>query len=153
MLAIKLKQIGKKHQKSFRVVVAEKRSKVRGNYVEDLGFWNPREKKMSVNKERALYWIGVGATPTDTVHNVLVKTGVIDAPKKAVHDVNAHNKALTDKVKKAEEAKQAAEEAKKAAAEAKAEAEKKAAEPETTAEAITEETPAEAETTEEAPTE
>lgn len=85
MLAIKLKRIGKKHQASFRVVVAEKRSKVKGNFVEDLGWVNPRTDDTKVNAERVSYWLGVGAQPTDTVWNLLVKAGVAKGKKIAVH--------------------------------------------------------------------
>lgn len=110
MLAIKLNRIGKKHQPTFRIVVAEKRSKMGGNYVEDLGFWNPRDKTQSVNKDRALYWISVGAQPTDTVHNILVKNLVIKGKKKSSHDIKAHTEAL-DAPRKAAEAAAIAKEA------------------------------------------
>lgn len=86
MLAIKLRKIGKKHQASFRIVVAEKRSKLQGRYVEDLGWMNPRaEDGVEINKERALYWIQQGAKPTDTVYNLLVSKGVVAGAKKPVH--------------------------------------------------------------------
>lgn len=85
MLAIKLKRIGKKHQPSFRVVVMEKRSKLGGRYIEDLGWLNPKTDETSVKKERVSYWMKNGAKPTDTVHNLLVKTGTITGPKKPVH--------------------------------------------------------------------
>lgn len=156
MLAIKLNRIGKKHQPTFRIVVAEKRSKMGGKYVEDLGFWNPRDKAHSVNKERAAYWLSVGAQPTDTVHNILVKDQVIKGKKKSSHDIRAHQEALDAPRKAAEAAAKAKAEAEaKAAEEAKAakaaEAEAAAAAKEAAAEAV-EETPAAA-ATEEAPTE
>ena len=85
MLAIKLKRIGKKHQASFRVVVAEKRSKLRGSFIEDLGWANPRTDERNVNAERANYWLKVGAQPTATAWNLLVKEGVVRGKKIAVH--------------------------------------------------------------------
>lgn len=85
MLAIKLKRIGKKHQPSFRVVVTEKRSKLDGRYVEDLGWLNPANGEAKIEKERAVYWIKNGAQPTETVHNLLVKSKVITGPKIPVH--------------------------------------------------------------------
>ncbi|MBI5733078.1 30S ribosomal protein S16 [Candidatus Jorgensenbacteria bacterium] len=85
MLAIKLKRVGKKHQASFRVVVMEKRSKLQGRFIEDLGWWDPRADKGSVNPERAKYWISVGAHPTPSMHNLLVKTGVLNTKKIPVH--------------------------------------------------------------------
>lgn len=84
MLAIKLKRIGKKKQTSFRVIVSEKRSKLNGRYVEDLGFWNPHTNKASLNKERATYWLEHGAEATPTVHNLFVKREVVKGEKIAV---------------------------------------------------------------------
>ncbi len=81
MLAIKLQRVGKKHQPSFRVVVAEKKSNMAGPPVEDLGSYSVMTKKAHLNAERVKYWIGVGAQPTVTVHNLLVKERIIDAPK------------------------------------------------------------------------
>lgn len=85
MLAIKLKRIGKKHQASFRVIVAEKRSKLQGRFVEDLGWFNPRSDEFNLDKERAAHWLKVGAAPTASVHNLLIKNGVIQGKKISVH--------------------------------------------------------------------
>ena len=85
MLAIKFKRIGKKHQGSFRVVVMEKRSKLQGRFTEDLGWVNPRTDKFEMDKKRAEYWLKVGAQPTATVYNLLVKAGVISGKKIPVH--------------------------------------------------------------------
>ncbi|MDO8537052.1 MAG: 30S ribosomal protein S16 [bacterium] len=84
MLAIKLQRIGKKHQPSYRVVVAEKRSKLNGPPVEDLGSYNPATKQLNVAKERVEHWLKVSATPTTTVHNLLVKNGIVSGKKIAV---------------------------------------------------------------------
>jgi small subunit ribosomal protein S16 len=84
MLAIKLQRIGKKHQPSYRLVVAMKRSKIAGPPVEDLGSYNPFTKTATVKKERISYWLGVGVQPTVTAHNLLVKEGVVSSVKVAV---------------------------------------------------------------------
>ncbi len=84
MLAIKLQRIGKKHQPSYRFVVAEKRSKMAGPPVEDLGSYNPFTKSAVVNKDRVSYWITKGAQPTTSVHNLFVLQGVLNAPVKPV---------------------------------------------------------------------
>ncbi|MBI2592630.1 MAG: 30S ribosomal protein S16 [Candidatus Colwellbacteria bacterium] len=73
MINLKLKSVGKKHERSFRLVVQEKRSKVLGKFIEDLGWYNPKTDKLEVNKERAGYWLGVGALPTATVTQLLKK--------------------------------------------------------------------------------
>lgn len=85
MLAIKLQRIGRKHQPSFRLVVAERRSRMPGPPVEDLGSYNPDTKSFEVKKDRVTYWVGVGAQPTLTVHNLLVKYRVITEPKKKIN--------------------------------------------------------------------
>lgn len=85
MLSIKLKRIGKKHQASYRVVVSERRSKLKGDYTEDLGWYNPRTKEAKLESDRIKYWMGVGAKLSDTMHNLLVKNGLLDAKKIAVH--------------------------------------------------------------------
>lgn len=87
MLAIKLKRIGKKHQPAYRVIVDEKRHKVSGKFVEDIGFWNPRTDQYNIKQERAQYWIKNGAQPTPTVHNLLVKSGTVKGHKIPVHKV------------------------------------------------------------------
>lgn len=87
MLALRLKRIGKKHQASFRVVVGERRSKLKGGFLEDVGWYNPREKKGQFNTERIKYWIGVGAQPSATVHNLLITHKVIEGKKVANHNI------------------------------------------------------------------
>ena len=84
MIAIKLQRIGKKHQPSYRVVVAPSKSKLGGPAIEDLGTYSTTTKKASLNKERVLYWVGVGAQPTTTVHNLLVKEKIVTTPTRAV---------------------------------------------------------------------
>ena len=84
MLAIKLQRIGKKHQPSYRLVVAEKRSKMLAPPVEDLGAYDPRTKATTIKKDRVSHWVKMGAQPTTTAHNLLVKEGAITAPKKVV---------------------------------------------------------------------
>ncbi len=95
MLAIKFRSVGKKHQRSFRIVVTEKRSKLQGRYVEDLGWFDPASDKFQVNAESAKKWIKNGAQPTESIHNLLVRAGAIKGPKIAVHKKK--------KVKKGEE--------------------------------------------------
>ena len=84
MLAIKLQRIGKKHQPSYRLVVAERRSKMAAPPTEDLGAYNSFTKKAAFNKDRVAHWLKVGAQPTVTAHNILVKEGLLSVPKLAV---------------------------------------------------------------------
>ncbi len=85
MLAIKLKRTGKKHQSFFRIIVIEKRSKMKGVYTDNLGWVNPHTKKIQIDKDKSKQWLAVGAQPTPTVHNLFVKSGITLKPKIPVH--------------------------------------------------------------------
>ena len=65
-------------------MVAERRSKLGGPPVEDLGSYNPFNKADTINKERVKYWLGVGAKPSVTTHNLLVSRGIIEGEKAKV---------------------------------------------------------------------
>jgi len=64
MLKIKLFPKGKKHQRTFRIVVAESRTKYNGNFVDDLGFYTPQTKTLQIDKEKLQKWIKNGAQIT-----------------------------------------------------------------------------------------
>lgn len=85
MLVIRLNRFGKRNQAQFRVVLQEKTKAPGHRHVEMLGSHNPHSKVTILKKDRILYWIGQGAQPSDRVHNMLVKEGVIEGkviPKK-----------------------------------------------------------------------
>ena len=82
MLKIRLQRIGRKNDPSFRVVVVDSHQGPKsGKYVELLGSYNPKLNTVSIDDERAKYWIGHGAQVSDTVHNILVKEGAISGEK------------------------------------------------------------------------
>lgn len=82
MLVIRLTRKGRKNQPFFRVVVIDKRrSSKGGRAVEILGYVDPLTKKKSLEKDRVLHWIKMGAQPSPTVHNLLVAEKIIDAKK------------------------------------------------------------------------
>lgn len=85
MLAIKLSPVGKKKQISYRIVINEKRSKLNGKCVEDVGWYNPHTNKFSIKAERVKYWLASGAQPTDSVHNILVTAKLIEGAKIPLH--------------------------------------------------------------------
>jgi small subunit ribosomal protein S16 len=96
MLSIRFLRIGKKHQPSYKIVVVDKkRSPKSGKFTEQLGFYNPITKEKAVNKERVLYWLSQGAQPSDVVHNLLVKEGIIIGEKVAVHSKKPSKKKET----------------------------------------------------------
>lgn len=112
MLTIRLTRKGKKNQPFFRVVVIDKkRSSKGGRAVEELGFIDPLKKRISLKKERILYWISVGAKPSDTMQNWLIEQKIVKGEK-----INKFKK--TAKAKAAEAKKIADEAAAKLAAEA-----------------------------------
>jgi ribosomal protein S16 len=71
MLKIKLFPRGKKHQRTYRFVVAEARSKSNGNVVADLGFYTPQVKNIQINKELLAQWVKNGAQLTLGVDRLL----------------------------------------------------------------------------------
>lgn len=87
MLAIKLRRMGKNKKPSYRVVVIESQKNPRSDYIASLGFYNPvvKEKTLKVDAEKAKLWISRGARPSITVHNLLVRAGVLNEPKQKVH--------------------------------------------------------------------
>lgn len=82
MLKIRLKRVGRKHDPSFRLVVVDSaRGPKSGDYIENLGSYDARVNSKNINGERASYWLGVGAQPSDTAHNLLVDAGIIKGKK------------------------------------------------------------------------
>jgi len=84
MLTIKLARRGKKKQPHFKLIILEKHKDPFGDYLEDLGWWNPQTKKGNFHKERILYWLSKGAQLTDSVHNLLVNQGIIKDKKRKI---------------------------------------------------------------------
>ena len=80
MLRIRLSRVGAKKQPSYRIVVANIESKRDGRIVERIGFYNPRVDPIEyiVEEDRALYWLSVGAQPSDAVRRLLDKQGTMD---------------------------------------------------------------------------
>ncbi len=85
---IRLQRRGKKHQAHYRLVVGEKRSKLLGRQLEELGWYDPHQNKYDFKKDRILYWLEKGAKPSPTVHNLLVTAGIIKGDKLPVHKIS-----------------------------------------------------------------
>jgi len=79
MLRIRLTRVGKKKQPHYRVVVADIEAPRDGRIVERIGYYSPLTESdlVDINEERALYWLSVGAQPTDTVRSLLRKQGTL----------------------------------------------------------------------------
>ncbi len=74
---IKLKRLGKKKNPQYRIVVADSRTARGGRSIEEIGIYQPRREPslIQVDSERAQYWLGVGAQPTEPVMAILKVTG------------------------------------------------------------------------------
>jgi len=141
---IRLKRFGKKRAPFYRVVVMDSRTRRDGRAIEEIGKYHPTEEPsvIEIDAERALYWLGVGAQPSEQAEVLLKLTGIwgtFKGEKGAVSTVKPQiaKPSAEDKIKaavnsaekaKAAKAKEAEDAAKKAAAEAKAADEAKAEE-------------------------
>ena len=74
---IRLKRFGKKFYAFYRVVVADSRVKRDGKVIEEIGVYDPNKQPslIQINSERAQYWLGVDAQPSEPVLNLLKITG------------------------------------------------------------------------------
>ena len=156
---IKLQRVGKIRNAQYRVVIADAKARRDGKVVENIGIYHPKEEPslIKIDSERAQYWLGVGAQPTEPVLALLKVTGdwqkhkgldgadgtlkvaeekpsKLDLFNKALEEANngPTAEAITEKRKKAKEE-----------AEAKAAAEAEAAAAAEAAESAEEESPAE----------
>ena len=78
MLKIRLQRVGRIHEPSFRLVLTDSKNSTKsGRFKEILGSYDPRKSGGSIEPERIKYWLSQGANPTATVHNLLIKQGVI----------------------------------------------------------------------------
>jgi len=76
---IRLKRMGKKKTPSYRVVVADSRSPRDGRIIENLGWYNPlvEPSAIHINEEKAMGWLKNGAQPTESVTQLLRRTGIL----------------------------------------------------------------------------
>ena len=79
MLIIRLQRVGRKNDPSFRIVVTDSKNGPKsGKAVEVLGSYDARHGEPQINGDRVKHWISVGAQVSDTVHNLLVKSKIIE---------------------------------------------------------------------------
>lgn len=80
MVVIRLRRQGKKKQPAYRLVVADSRAPRDGKFIEIIGHYNPvrQPKVLEIKADRARYWLGVGAQPSDTVARLLKQVSVLD---------------------------------------------------------------------------
>ena len=134
---IRLQRGGRKSYAFYSIVIADARAPRDGRFTEKIGTYNPNTNPATVdlNFDRALYWVEVGAQPTDTVRNILSREGVYlmkhlkGGVKKGAFDEATAQKKFdawkADKQKGLEKVRETAAKAKKDAAAKALDAEKK----------------------------
>lgn len=75
MLSIRMRRTGSKKRPFFRIVVSEARSKKEGQFIDILGFYNPRAVPavFEIDKVKVAHWVKVGARPSDSVRTLMAK--------------------------------------------------------------------------------
>ncbi len=79
MVRIRLRRMGLKGQPTYRIVVTDRRKARNGMYIEAIGNHNPRTRPTTdiIDEARALYWLSVGAQPSEAVVNIFNRTGTM----------------------------------------------------------------------------
>ena len=95
---IRLKRLGAKKRPIYRVVVANSTESRDGRFIETIGQYDPCATPPTVNidADKALAWLSKGAQPTDVIHDLFRKQGILDrleAAKKAARDARAESAA------------------------------------------------------------
>jgi small subunit ribosomal protein S16 len=76
---IRLSRFGRKKIPCYRIIVMDSRKRRDGAYLEQLGVYHPKEKpaRLEVKEDRAMYWLSVGAQPSDTVRSLFSTKGIM----------------------------------------------------------------------------
>ena len=80
MLRIRLRRVGKKKRPSYRIVVADVRAPRDGNFVEQVGHYDPLTNPPTVvlDQDKTKHWLSVGAQPSETVGRILQSQGLVE---------------------------------------------------------------------------
>ena len=78
MVRMRLRRMGAKKNPFYRIVVADQRRARDGRFIEILGTYNPKTEPATITfkEDRAKYWLGVGAQPSETVNRLLITSGI-----------------------------------------------------------------------------
>ena len=84
MVKMRLVRMGDKKSPVYRIVVVDARKAATGEYIEKIGFYDPKSNPVTldVDVEKAKEWLAKGVQPTETVKNLLVKTGALEKSEK-----------------------------------------------------------------------
>jgi len=100
MVRIRLRRQGLKRQPTYRIVVTDKRKARNGGFLENIGYYNPRTRPATevIDEGRALYWLSVGAQPSEALVQLMKHTGTWDRFQRL-----KAGESIEDLVKEAEE--------------------------------------------------
>ena len=73
MVKIRLSRRGRKKIPFYRIVVTDSKKARDGEYIENVGHYDPRKKELKLDRDRIEYWISKGAQPTNTVAKLITK--------------------------------------------------------------------------------
>ena len=83
-LRLRLKRFGRRNRSSYRITAVDSRRPRDGRVLEELGWYDPAaraaDKQVSLNRERIEHWLSVGAQPSETVRDLLVRHGIVVKP-------------------------------------------------------------------------
>ncbi|HEY3876632.1 MAG TPA: 30S ribosomal protein S16 [Candidatus Kapabacteria bacterium] len=125
MVKLRLARQGRKKVPIFKIVATDSRSRRDGRFIESLGQYRPSNEpgqKVQLNEERTMYWLGVGAQPSDTVRSLLSKEGILlkwHLEKKKIEPARASEIFTTWKTKRDEKLAASADEKQRAKDETK----------------------------------
>ncbi len=107
MLTIRLARIGRKKQPLYRVVISEKTKDTFGDYLENLGTYNPKTKEVTLKEDRINHWLEKGAQMSSSVNNLLIKQGILkDVEKTKAVSISKKRQEKLNKKEKPEEKKE-----------------------------------------------
>ncbi len=80
MVKIRLKRMGAHKKPFYRIVVADSRTQRDGRFIQEIGYFDPMVEPnvVKIDEEAAKKWLSEGAQPTDTVRDLLKKSGIIE---------------------------------------------------------------------------
>ncbi|MBQ4209110.1 30S ribosomal protein S16 [bacterium] len=76
MVKIRLARFGRKNNPFYRIVTTDSRNRRDGSFIQQLGTYEPFTGKITIDEEKSLFALKVGAQPTDTVKSILKKKGI-----------------------------------------------------------------------------
>ncbi|MBI4086396.1 30S ribosomal protein S16 [Candidatus Kaiserbacteria bacterium] len=82
MLKMRLQRVGRKHSPAYRVLIVDSRQGPKsGKYIDQVGSYEPKEGRITIDGEKAKEWIAKGVQVSGTVHNMLIDRKIIEGKK------------------------------------------------------------------------